>query len=483
MNNWLQSQLDRALVGKCGLREYVKLAFHQVEPGTNYVHGGHIDAICEHLEAVTKGQITRLIICQPPGTMKSLLTSVMWPTWEWIKHPHIRWIYASNDYKVSMRDNLKSRQLIESPWYQERFGQCFQVNKAQWQTVKYSNQQGGFRTAISVGSNVVGQHADRQVGDDLIRPQDAHPDIIDIPALEKVIAWWNGTMSSRLVPSIKSSRVIVMQRLHESDPVGYLLKSNHGYECLTLPMEYESNRSFVTVLGFKDWRTQEGELLWPELHTAEIVAEKKRELGERLYATQYQQRPAPPGGSLFKRDWMRQYWKELPRQMHVIQSWDTAFKGDTDSDYVVGQVWGYAKGAYYLVDQIRAKLDVPAQLAAIISFSAKHKNAHTKLIEEAASGAGLVAMLKEKGLSGVVAEPTNNKSKVSRAISVLPLFEAGNVWLPHPDKAPWVHDFIEELLVVPNGRHDDQCDAMTQALSRLRQSKSQTYIKALQQMK
>src|SRR5271170_5958373 len=123
--NYTMPELEVALVKKCGLRKFVELAWHQIEPGKNYMPGWHIDAICEHLEATTKGDINRLIINIPPGCMKSLAACVFWPAWVWTFRPETKWIYASYSMNLSRRDNLRTRRLLESEWYQTRFGQSF----------------------------------------------------------------------------------------------------------------------------------------------------------------------------------------------------------------------------------------------------------------------------------------------------------------------------------------------------------------------
>lgn len=277
--------------------------------------------------------------------------------------------------------------------------------------------------------------------------------------------WWQETMSSRLVDFERSARVIIMQRLHTHDIAGIVLKEG-GYEHLCLPMEYEPKSKCVTSIGFSDPRQDEGELLWPERFSERAVERLKKELGSRGTAAQLQQHPSPLSGSLFKRDWIH-FYKELPDRLPtVIQSWDCTFKDADKSDYVVGQVWAAVGSKYYLLDQVRDRMSFSATLKAIEMMSLKWPQAYLKLVEDRANGTGVVDVLKDQISGLVLVDPRGGKE--ARANAVEPLWEAGNVFLPHPDRAPWIHGFVEELITFGSSIHDDQVDAMTQALGRLR---------------
>ena len=457
-------EVDRDLSRK-GLRYFVRAAWHQVEPSRKYLSNWHIDAICDHLEAVTKQDITRLVINVPPGSMKSLLCCVFWPAWVWTFKPYTKWIYGSYALGISKRDNLRMRRLIESPWYQARWGQNFKQLDDNWGAIKFVNDQAGYRLATSVGGTCTGEHADVQVVDDPIKPMDVSgTSAVTRSVLKSCESWWQETMASRLVDFEKSGRVIIMQRLHTHDLAGIVLNDG-GYEHLRLPMEFESKAISTTKLGFKDPRKEDGELLWPERFTAKAVTQLKKELGARASAAQLQQRPSPLSGSLFKREWIK-FYKVLPdRLTNHLQSWDCTFKDADTSDYVVGQVWAAHSSEFYLLDQVRERLSFSATLKAIAQLSYKWPEAHQKLVEDKANGAGVVDVLKDKITGLILVTPLGGKE--ARANAIEPLWEAGNVYLPHPDKAPWVHNFIEELVTFGAALHDDQVDAMTQALARL----------------
>jgi predicted phage terminase large subunit-like protein len=196
-----------------------------------------------------------------------------------------------------------------------------------------------------------------------------------------------------------------------------------------------------------------------------------------VWSALYQQRPTAQEGGTIKRVWLNQFYKALPDKMdEYIQSWDLTFKETKGTDFVVGQVWGRKGASFYLVDQVRDRMDFPTTCTAIQSMTSKHPRAYSKLVEDKANGPAVISSMKQKVTGLIPIEP--NGSKEARASAVSPLFEAGNIWLPDPSIKPWVHDYIEELCTFPNGMHDDQVDATTQALNRL-QSGASTMLERL----
>jgi predicted phage terminase large subunit-like protein len=464
------------------LREFVRQAWIIVEPSTPFVPGFHIDAIVEHLEAVTRGQIRNLLINVPPRHMKSLLVSVFWPAWEWIAHPERRWLYSSYAASLSIRDSVKFRRLIESPWYQSRWGDRFDLTSDQNTKVRVDNSRSGYRIATSVGGSATGEGGDRIVCDDPHNVQEVESDTVRKGTLD----WWDIVMSTRVNDPKTSAMIAVMQRCHAQDLSGHLLEQG-GWEHLCLPAEYEGPTR-ATSIGFSDPRKIIGELLWKERFGPQEIADLKRKLGSYASAGQLQQRPSPLGGGIFKRHWWR-YWQppganlppivvQLPdgtyqsihavyrptRGVEQIESWDCSFKDLVTSDFVVGQVWGRVGADYFLGDQVRDRMDCPTTVKAVRELSERYPGSLAKLIEDKANGSAVIQMLQHE-IPGIL--PVNPEGgKVARAMAISPLVEAGNVYLPHPSIAPWVNDFTEECAAFPNGAHDDQVDAMTQALLR-----------------
>jgi predicted phage terminase large subunit-like protein len=435
------------------LYDFVKMAWAVLEPATIFVPGWHIGAICEHLEAITSGQIRNLLITVPPRHMKSLAVSVFWPAWEWIRHPERRWMFASYAETLSIRDSVQCRRLIQSPWYQSHWSDRFVLTTDQNEKRRFDNDRGGHRLASSVNGSNTGEGGDRIVIDDPHNVKEAE----SVLQRQEVIKWHGQVMSTRLNDPKTGARVMVMQRVHERDLAGHVLEQG-GYEHLCLPAEYEGNKR-STVIGWSDPREQNGELLWPERFGPEEIRERYwQPVGSAL----------PPVAVRHPDGTTRQILPvTLPEPFdEMFQSWDCAFKELKSSDYVVGQVWGRRGADKYLVDQVRKQMDCPRTIQAIRALSATWPRAHRKLIEDKANGSAVIQMLRHE-IGGLIAvEPAGGK--IVRANAASPQIESGNVYLPHPMRASWVEDFVEECAAFPQGRYDDQVDAMSQALLRRR---------------
>ncbi|MEN6533124.1 MAG: phage terminase large subunit, partial [Bryobacteraceae bacterium] len=451
-------EIDQELAAR-RLREFVRQAWPVVEPSTTFVSGWHLDAICEHLEGVTRGHIRRLLISMPPRHMKSLAVSVFWPCWEWITHPARRWLFCSYAAGLAIRDSLKCRRLLESPWYRARWGDRFVLTSDQNEKSRFENDKTGYRIALGVGGAATGEGGDRVVVDDPHNIREAESETIR----QGVLDWWDQVMSTRLNDPRNGAMVIVMQRVHENDLAGHVLRQG-GYEELKLPAEYEGSRH-KTSIGWQDPRQERGELLWPERFAREEISRLKRDLGSYAAASQLQQRPSPAEGGILKRHWWK-FYREAPRKFgELIQSWDCSFKDSSTSDFVVGQVWGRTGADKYLLDQVRGRMDYPATIQAVKRLSEKWPQAHAKLVEDKANGPAVVAMLKHEIAGLIAVNPAGGKEVRAHAVS--PQIEAGNVYLPDPSIAMWINGFIEECAAFPNGAFDDQVDAMSQALVHL----------------
>ena len=466
------------------LFEFVVQAWHVLEPSATFVDGIHVEAICEHLQAVTEGRIRNLIINVPPGHAKSLLSAVFWPAWVWIDHPEARWLFSSYREPLATRDSVKCRRLIESDWYQQRWGDRFQLTGDQNQKNRFENTATGYRVVVPMSAGT-GERGDYVVVDD--------PHSVDQAESENerrsAIEWWNGSMVTRLNDFTTGHKVVIQQRLHEADLTGDLLVKG-GYDLLCLPAEFEPERRCSTAIGWSDPRKELGELLWPDRVTRAHLEELKVSLGSYRYAGQFQQRPSPAEGGIFKRFWWR-FWRPahidlppvqvrtsdgeivsiqavpIPAQFDtVIQSWDMAFKDRATSDFVVGQVWGARGADRFLLEQCRARMDMPTTKQAVREMSQRWPKAATKLVEDKANGPAVIQELKHE-VAGLI-EVNPEGGKIARAHAVSPQVESRNIYLPHPSVTPWVEAFIEEAAAFPNGRNDDQVDAMTQALNRLR---------------
>jgi predicted phage terminase large subunit-like protein len=468
---------EEAVAFSSDFRLFVRHAWPVIEPVTPFVAGWHIDAICDHLQAAAAGEITRLLINIPPRHMKSIATSVMFPAWYWTFAPHTRFLTASYGANLAERDAIKSRDLLRSRWYQDRWPQVElkgDVNR----TNRYENTQTGYRLATSVGGEATGEGGNVIIIDDPHKLEEAHSD----SARNRVLDWHDGTIASRFNDPKTGIEIVIMQRLHEQDLAGHLLERG-GYTHLCLPARYERSHPFRWP---EDPRRREGELLWPEHIPEQAAIEIERTMGSFRAAGQLQQRPAAAEGGLLKRAWWRFYPPEhlhddklvlLPRFDQIVSSWDTAFEDKTSSDYVVGQVWGIHRADHYLLRSYRRHANLNATKQAMrdaYEWGREHwpRAAHTILIEKSANGAEIIATLKRE-LTGVIAV-TVSTDKISRVIAASPPLESGNVHLPGRliadspagyDAPAWVANLIEEAANFPNGRYDDQVDAYSQAIN------------------
>lgn len=441
------------------LAHFVRQAWPVIEPGTPYRANWHIDAICAHLEAVARGEIRNLLINMPPRMMKSIAVSVMFPAWVWLRAPEKRFLYSSYSASLATAHSLATRRVVASDWYRARWGDRFALAGDQNLKTRFENDQRGELIATSVGGLATGTGGDFVVVDDPHNVQEAESDAVRRSTLE----WWDRVMSTRLNDPKTGARIIVMQRVHHHDLAGHVLAQG-GYEHLCLPMEYEPTDR-VTGIGWADPRTAPGELLWPDRVGPAEVADLQVRMGARAYAGQQQQRPAPAAGDLIKRAWIRRYRRaDLPVRFDLVaQSWDLTFKRTDAGSFVVGQVWGALGARRWLLDQFRARVDFPGTLAAMRALRAAWPATVAVLVEDQANGPAVLATLADELPGLIPVHPQGGKA--SRLNAVAPLFEAGDVLVPEDDEAPWVAGWVEEVVAAPNGAHDDQPDAASQALT------------------
>jgi predicted phage terminase large subunit-like protein len=454
---------------------FVKRAWPHIIPD-RLVWNWHMDAICDHLQALARGEITtnRLLINVPPGASKSTLVGVMYSAWLWgpCQQPWHRYIGAAHEQGLAVRDNRLTRELVTSAWYQRLWPLRLQGD--QNEKLYFENEKRGFRQACAVAS-MTGRRGHTIGLDDPLSPEKAHSDAARETAL-RVLA---ETIPTRLNDPATSAIIIVMQRLHERDPSGYVLSEGLGYEHLCIPMEFEVGNSRTTSIGWTDPRTVEGELMFPERFPPHVIERDKKAIGSYAWAGQMQQRPAPIGGGIIKDEWW-QYYTAIPQLSHRLIFADTAQKTGTQNDYSVFQCWGYThNGQAILIDQIRSKWEAPELLVQARAFWAKHKDGPGPLramkIEDKSSGTGLIQTLKREGIP--VIPIGRDRDKVTRAYDAAPSIETGNVLLPR--QAAWLSDFLAEASVFPNGAHDDQLDPLFDAVAELITPVSAPSIRAL----
>lgn len=457
--------------------------------------GWAIEAICEHLEAVADGEIKRLIINIPPRCSKSSVVSVAFPAWVWAQRhrslmcgPGVQFLTGSYAGALALRDNVKSRRLIKSPWYQKYWADRFKLVGDQNTKGRFENDQGGIRIATSVDASVTGEGGNIIIIDDPNAAQEAFSEA----TIESTIEWWDSAMSTRLNDQKTGAFVIVQQRLSEMDLTGYILEKNvGGWEHLMLPMRYEPERSYSTLIGWKDPRTEMGELLWPERFGEKEVKDLEAGLGPFAAAGQLQQRPEPKGGGVIKREWWR-LWEDgaFPPFDFIIASLDTAYTEKTSNDPSAMTVWGVFSGDVIAQNQKAAdgatervygqqhprvmmmhgwteRLELH-DLVTKVAKTAKDYKVEKVLIEGKASGLSVAQELRRlfrhENWAVQIVDP-RSQDKLSRLYSVQHLFAEGLVYAPD---RKWADMVITQVGTFPKGKHDDLVDTVSQALRHLR---------------
>jgi len=445
-------------------RVYVEEAWPILEPETSFLPNWHIDLLAEYLEVVTAGEVQYLLITVPPRSMKSLLVSILWPTWEWIQRPGGRWIFASYAEGLATKHSIDRRTVLQSAWYQARWADRVQLASDQNVKGEFQNTKRGVMLATSVGGSVTGKGGDRIVVDDLHNPQQAASDA----QRETAVTYFRETLSTRRNSNKTGAIIVVMQRLHERDLAACCLDLEFTH--VSLPAEAEARTEILFPRSGRRRVREPGDLLWPARDGRAELDLLQRQLGSAAYAGQYQQRPAPADGLIFERDWF-QYYDELPSAYRWLQSWDMTFKGQSSADYVVGLQAVHEGADIYLVDRVKGQWTFAQTCQQVLTLRQKYPCTGEILIEDAANGPAIVNVLSRK-VPGVIAV-TPEGGKIARAQAAQPLVEAGNIWLPNPrphgrliPQREWVDDFVHQCCMFPTGAHDDDVDAFSQLVAR-----------------
>lgn len=449
--------IEREYCGR-SLANFIKRAWPHIDP-QEYVHGWHMDAIAEHLKACAKGEITRLLINVPPGTSKSTSTSVFFPAWLWgpFGWPGARFIGASYEQTLATRDNRKARALIGSEWYQRHWP--VEIVSDQNEKTGFENTSQGFRQSCAVKS-MTGKRGDFIVWDDPLSPEKAYSEV-ERETANRVFA---ETLPTRLNDPKKSAIIIVMQRLHEDDVSGYILARDLGYEHLCLPMEYEPERHCKTSIGFSDPRKTEGELLFPGRFPADVVERDKAVMGSFAIAGQYQQRPVPREGGMFKHSWFNVV-NAIPAGTEFVRGWDLAASTKSDSPWTAGVKIGKTReGRFIIADARRERVTTPRAFIKATATQDGHGVFISYPQDPGQAGKDQARSI-AVDLAGYKFRSTpESGDKATRAEPLAAQAEAGNVDILRGD---WNAAFLDEICAFPFGKFMDQVDAASRAFNEL----------------
>ena len=523
-------ELDRADCEE-SLYKFLKHAWKYID-ASPFTEGWPIEAIAEHLQAVVDGDIRRLIINIPPRMGKSSITSCAFPAWTWAQQhksptsgPGVQFLHASYAQQLSLRDSVKCRRLIESPWYRELWGDRFKLTSDQNTKGRFDNDKNGSRLSTSVGSALTGEGGSIIVVDDPNAAQEAFSEA----TIASTIEWWDSALSTRLNDPKTGAFVVIQQRLSEEDLTGHIMSKDEGeWTHLCLPMRYEWQRHSYTSIGWNDPRgmdddgeplvvvnddgervavsveaqleledSREGALLWEDRFGEAEVTILEKQLGPWAAAGQLQQRPEPKGGGIIKREWW-QPWEaqNYPNMDLIIATLDTAYTTKTENDPSALTVWGIftndstVQAPHHAMTRDGARVDYERMytetspkvmlmyawqgryelhdLVLKVADTCRSMKVDTLLIENKAAGHSVAQEIRRMyGFErfGVHMFDPKSQDKLARLYSVQHLFAEGLVYAPIKQ---WAEMVITQVGQFPKGKHDDLVDTVSMAMRHLR---------------
>lgn len=446
---------------------FIRVMWPVVEPAREFTEGWVVNTICEHLEAISNGEITRLLINVPPGCMKSLTTNVFWPAWEWgpRNRPATKYVSAAYSRDLTIRDNRRSKMLVESDEYQALWGDRFKLSIEQNSKTRYDTDKTGFRIATSVSGGVTGERGDRVIIDDPHNVKEGDSEAIR----NETLRWFSEVVPTRINDARESAILVIMQRVHERDVSGMILAEELNYEHLCIPMEYEADHPHKskTSLHFVDPRKEDGEFIWPERFPPDYVEDELKPSmrafgGTYAEAGQLQQRPAPRGGGMFRVTEFVTVDSPPPVAVKRVRGWDLAGTKSNRADWTVGVLMSIADDKIYVEDVQRIR-GGPGEVEELIKNTADMDGPGVIIDlpqDPGQAGKGQVRYLTSKLNGYTVRSTPESGSKEQRAMPMASQVMQG---LVHIVRAPWNREYLEELEKFPAGQYDDQVDASSRA--------------------
>jgi predicted phage terminase large subunit-like protein len=460
-------------------RYFISKFWETANPQKPYIDSYHVHAVADHLQAVTEDQIFKLSITIPPGHGKSLLTSVLWPAWEWSHSPTLQSLFLSHDPALSSRDSVRCRMIIESDLYQNIFNPDWTFRSDQNEKTYYVNTKLGSRFSYGYNSSkITGWRGDKIVIDDPLSIKDRYNNLVKSECSDI----FKTTLTSRVNDRTRAKCVIIMQRLAENDLVG-VTREMGDWENLKLSSEFHPEKRYFTKIGWTDWRHKEGELLFPQLFPrSEIEKIKTVELTHEEYSAQHDQEPIPQGGARFKQHTFGR-WEFTDASQQFVRltssltgesrnlpfglltffvSVDSAVGEKKTNDYTVYVVWGrFPSGEYIVINRIKERMSEPESIRTAKSLIANFRPGGRTIswfaVESNGVGKPLIQNMQEYGIP--VVEVCVHTDKEAMSTSAIVMYENGRIY--HPVRASWLGDFEKNLTDFPFGEHDDDVSSVS----------------------
>src|ERR1700726_2626687 len=453
---------DRVVLSN-SLRLYIREAWHVVEPSTVYLENWHIALIAEYLEAVTAGEIKRLLINMPPRYAKSTCVSIMWPTWVWTREPFLgkphnpvlegpgtKWVFASYADELRTKHSLATRKMLQSQWYRSRWPKPAELTSDQNVKTLFTNSSGGQMFATTMTGAGTGLGGNYIVIDDPHKTKEESTSA-DVKAQ---VAVYGDTFSTRHDDKKQGVTVIVMQRINDNDLSSHVLATaEEEYVHLKIEAEATGRQVFSFPRSDRVFTREPGDLLWELREGPFEIRRQKAVMGRWKYAAQYQQDPIPEGGSIFQREWFSHRFHRdkdtgIPlgaKLRMVIQSCDTAAKKKESNDYWACTTWGRVVGEdsrIRMLDRTMDRMEYVEGRTKVKDQYAKWPMTTAVLVEDSSSGQAILSELRTTRIPLLPISPAgSNKEANARAVS--PMFEAGMILLPND--AEWADDYIESM--------------------------------------
>ena len=447
--------------------EFFIQAWHIVEPSielsTNWHHKYLCDILQKEAERIiaNKPKTKDIVINIPFRSTKSLLVTVMFPVWAWIKNPKFRFITASYSADLSIEHATRSRDIINSDWFKDRWADIFHIKKDQNLKARYENNFLGVRRATSVGGTVTGQGGDFLLVDDPVSPQHAASEI----ERENANEWYRTTFYSRLNNPLTGVRIVIMQRIHDNDLSGFLLSNGNSrlkYKHICIPAELSDD---LKPKILKDNYDENG-LFWSDRFSRDILDDYKQALGSYGYAGQLMQTPTPLNSGMIRSDWFKiDQYKHTTEQTTVDFVIDPAYTANEKNDPSALLAYTFKDNKWQIIDCVNVYKEFPELVKFIPQWVAKngYTNRSRVYVEPKASGKSIVQTLKKETGLNVREDKPPSKDKVARVQDISASLETGRVSLL---KGDWNEEFLQQLIKFPSAKHDDMVDCLVMAINK-----------------